>query len=154
MAINFIIIDFDKPVSDEPQDILNYLGYIPDVAGKPDIECVPHLWDLNFGFDFPIWGKMFRLLIADVDVPYLTIVMQHAIPLDRREDVEFVKTRTSQFAEIVKWLYERFDYKVKPEDVDCFEAIEGTVGYQFNVDLTDMVKDLADSRRNSFKAVK
>jgi hypothetical protein len=154
MAITFIIIDFEKEVANDSEDILNYLGWIPEIAGKPDVKGIPHMWDLNFGFDFPIHGMLFRLLEEEVSVPYLTVVIYRAIPEGTKEGDAVYLDQMAKLSKIVDWINQRFDYTLTPEDVDTFLGAEGTVGYQFNVDLTPMVNDLADSRRGSFKPVK
>lgn len=154
MAITFVIIDFDKEVANDSEDILNYLGWIPEIAGKPDVKGIPHMWDLDFGFDFPIHGMLFRLLEEEISVPYLTVVIYRAIPEGCVEGDEVFLDRTAKLSRIMDWVNQRFNYELTPEDIEAFFGTEGTIGYQFNVDLTKMTSDLADSRRNSFKPVK
>jgi hypothetical protein len=153
MAINFIIIDFENEVSDEPEDILQYLGYIPEIAGKPDVTGLPLIWDLDFKFDFPIHGKLFRLLEPTVSVPYLTLVVEKAFKNVEQDSPEWIELM-AKLSNIILFMNARFNHTLIPEDIDTHMADEGSIVYQFHVDLAPMEKDLIESRRGAFKLIK
>lgn len=154
MAITFIMIDFDKPIPTENEDILNHLGFLREIAGKTDLNFLPHMWDLALDeLPFKVHGTIFRLLIEDYDLPYLTVAFENGLPKEHHADELFVRRRSTEIGQVIAWLMVNLELKFQFEDITTLSN-DNDIVYEVKTDLRQMLEGMANVRRSVFKPVK
>jgi hypothetical protein len=154
MAIPFVMISFDGPIPDENEDILNHLGFLQEIAGKTDLNFLPHMWDLALDvLPFKVYGKIFRLLIDNYDLPYLTVIFENGLPKEHHHDQLFVRRRSMEIGQVIAWMMVNLELRFQYDDIKTF-GNENDIVYEIHTDLTPMLEGMAEVRRSVFKPVK
>lgn len=154
MAITFVMIDFDKPVAKENEDILNHLGFLREIAGQTDLNFVPHMWDLALDeLGFQVHGTIFRLLSDRHAVPYLTVIFENGLPKERHGDELFVRRRSTEIGKVIAWMMVNMGLKFGLSDIKTFSN-DNDIVYEIRCDLSPMLKGMLDVRRGAFGVVK
>lgn len=153
MAINLFVANFAGPVPDEPEDLFMYLGYVPEVAGTPDMNIKPLSWDFVPDLPFPIDIKIFRILEENFDIPYLTVVFLNAFPEDRLKIPGFVEGQGNLMGQVLAKIIVELP-RMSMEDIENVNYENGACVYQLKTDLTGFVNDLTTTLRKNIKAVK
>lgn len=154
MAITFVMIDFDKPIPDENEDILNHLGFLREIAGKTDLNFLPHMWDLALGhLPFKVYGKIFRLLIDNYDLPYLTVIFENGLPKEHHTDQLFVRRRSTEIGQVIAWMMANLELRFQYDNISTFSN-DNDIVYEIRTDLSPMLEGMAGVRRSVFTVVK
>jgi hypothetical protein len=154
MAIVFVMISFNEPIKTDNEDILNHLGFVREIAGKTDLNFLPHMWDLALDkLPFKAYGTAFRLLIDNYDVSHLTVIFENGLPKEHHADELFVRRRSSEIAQVIAWMMVNMKLNFQYDGITTL-ATDNDIIYEITADLGPMLEGMADSRRDVFTVVK
>lgn len=150
MAINLIVIDFDNPVDTSGEALLAYMGYIPALAGTPDMGFASHFLALAVASDYPYTGVIIRLLDSKYTHDKLVVVFKEVCTHDHDHDQVYIKRRSNAVGVLLGNIISTFWNYSQPFSTEHLEGRpyeDGSVVYELALDIAHYEKMVTDARR-------
>lgn len=148
MSIILVVYDVEKIPSSENEDILHYLGYFPELAGREFSAPPPVYGVLGNDGDF-LRGLLIRVNDATIHSDRLNMVVRYGYPDDEFTKTRMEKLMAEQLEKVLGYWFAMMEIEKPPEQF----SFDGATSWSVDGNINKVHDFINRNIRRKFKPV-